>query len=82
MIRSDHHLAVLPLPGSVAVSQALAAIDRLQRASALTVLCASLVERQDDGTLEVAPMPPEHADQIDATAWRRLLAGTLQAHPP
>jgi len=63
------------------VSQALAAIDGLRRAGALTVLCASLVEWQD-GTLEVAPLPLEHADQIDVTAWRQLLAGTLQAPPP
>jgi hypothetical protein len=41
---SPHHLVVLPLPCSVSVTEALAAIGRLERATSLEVLDAVVVE--------------------------------------
>jgi hypothetical protein len=67
---------VLTLPDSVDASDALAAIDRLRDAGALTVLGAWLIERQDDpGALTVVSLLPATPDRIDSTVWRWLLAG-------
>lgn len=66
---------MLTFPAQVDVVDVVAAIDRLRRAGALRLLRASLVERNDDDTLGLKPLPHARVHQIDATACRRFLAG-------
>jgi uncharacterized membrane protein len=74
---SPRHLVVLPLPGSADVAEALAAIGRLERRSALAVLDAVEVERRDDGSVGVEHVSPPMGVQIDVAAWTWLLDGIL-----
>jgi uncharacterized membrane protein len=72
------HLVLLPLPSSVSVTEVLAAIGRLERASPLEVLDAVVVERQEDGTVDIAPASARSGAAIDVAAWRWLLGGILE----
>ena len=79
---SPRQLVLLPLPSSVTVTEALAAIGRLERASPLEVLGAVVVERRQDGTVGVASVSPPIGAEIDDAAWRWLLDGILHRPEP
>lgn len=74
---SPRHLVLLPLPASVGVPEAFAAIGRLESAGALDVLGSVVVERQDDGTLAITPASPGAGSDIDVAAWRWLFDRVL-----
>jgi uncharacterized membrane protein len=79
---SPLHLVLLPLPISVSVTEALAAIGRLERQSPLEVLDAVVVERRQDGTVGVASISPPVGAEIDIAAWRWLLDRILDRPEP
>jgi hypothetical protein len=76
------HLVLLSLPRSVSLTEGLAAIGRLERASSLEILGAVVVERREDGTAGVASVAPPIGAEIDVAAWRWLLYGILDRPEP
>lgn len=60
------------------MTEVLAAIGRLERASSLEVLDSVVVERQGDGTVGIAPASARSGVAIDVAAWRWFLDGILE----
>jgi hypothetical protein len=64
------------------VTEALAAIGRLERATSLEVLDAVVVESREDGTVDVASTSPSVGAENDIAAWRWLLDAILDRPGP
>lgn len=79
MAGSTRHLALLTVPGASGVTEALAAIGRLERTSPLDVLGAAVIEHPGHPPRHVALVPRPAGVQIDVAAWTWLLDGILDS---
>jgi len=79
MVACERHLAVMSFSTKVSVSEALALIDRLERANSLAIVEAVLIEREDDDSLHVTGLSKATGDENDLNALTWLMREMLES---
>jgi uncharacterized membrane protein len=79
MVACERDLAVMSFSTKVSVSEALALIERLERANSLAIVEAVLIEREDDDSLHVSGLSSGTGDNDDLIALTWLIREMLES---